>query len=88
MKARAAAIFVLMLLVAACAIAQDQGQGQGKNKGPQLRTVAGQIVDKDALNHVRGAPLSIALLGLIPLGVGLAYLAFYLSDPARRIGAS
>jgi hypothetical protein len=47
MKARAAAILVLMLLAAACAIAQDQGQGQGKNKGPQLRTVAGQIVDKD-----------------------------------------
>ena len=45
MKARATAIFILVLLVAASAIARDQSQG--KNKGPQLRTVAGQIVDKD-----------------------------------------
>jgi hypothetical protein len=33
------------LLACGCALAQSQGQG--KNKGPQLRTVAGQIVDKD-----------------------------------------
>ena len=47
MKARAAAIFVCVLLATGCAIAQDQGQGNGKNKGPQLRTVSGQVVDKD-----------------------------------------
>ncbi|MGB6431756.1 MAG: carboxypeptidase-like regulatory domain-containing protein [Candidatus Acidiferrales bacterium] len=47
MKARAAAIFICVLLAAGCALAQDQDQGKGKNKGPQLRTVAGQVVDKD-----------------------------------------
>jgi hypothetical protein len=44
-KPRAAAILVFVMLACGCALAQSQGQG--KNKGPQLRTVAGQIVDKD-----------------------------------------
>jgi hypothetical protein len=43
MRARAAALFVIVLLGAGCALAQ----GQGKKKGPQLRDVAGQVVDKD-----------------------------------------
>jgi hypothetical protein len=43
MRARAAALFVIVLLGAGCAFAQ----GQGKNKGPQLRDVVGQVVDKD-----------------------------------------
>jgi hypothetical protein len=42
-KPRAAAILMFVLLAAGCAFAQ----GQGKNKGPQLRTVVGQVVDKD-----------------------------------------
>ncbi len=42
MRTRAAAIFVFVLLGSACAFAQQQG----KNKGPQLRTVVGEVVDK------------------------------------------
>ena len=34
---------MFVLLAAGCAFAQSQG----KNKGPQLRTVVGQVVDKD-----------------------------------------
>jgi len=44
---------------------------------------ARQIVEKDQAE--RGdMPAALALLGLIPLGVGLAYLVFYYSDPARK----
>ncbi|MGA2195047.1 MAG: hypothetical protein ABSH40_07225 [Bryobacteraceae bacterium] len=46
---------------------------------------AQQIVDKDQDIDDRRVPLSIALLGLIPLGVGIAYLDFYYSDETRRI---
>jgi hypothetical protein len=46
-----------------------------------------QIVEKDAATNPHGAPPTIALLGLIPLAVGLAYLVFYYSDPRRRAGA-
>jgi hypothetical protein len=48
---------------------------------------ARQIVEKDRAQHVHGMPASIALLGLIPLGVGLAYLLFYYSDPSRKAEA-
>ncbi|HTT64246.1 MAG TPA: hypothetical protein VMG35_20485 [Bryobacteraceae bacterium] len=44
---------------------------------------ARQIVEKDRAAHEQGMPAGVALLGLIPLGVGLAYLVFYYSDPAR-----
>ena len=43
MKLRAAALFVCVLLAGACAFAHSQG----KNKGPQLRTVTGKVLDKD-----------------------------------------
>jgi hypothetical protein len=47
---------------------------------------ARQIVEKDAAERAAqetGAPPAIALFGLIPLGVGLAYLVFYRVDAAR-----
>ena len=43
MRARAAGIFAFILLVAAGAFVQSQG----KEKPPQLRSVHGQVVDKD-----------------------------------------
>jgi carboxypeptidase family protein len=42
-RGRAAGIVVVVMLAACCVFAQ----GQGKNKGPQLRSVSGQVVDKD-----------------------------------------
>jgi hypothetical protein len=42
---------------------------------------ARQMVER---NEDRGMPVGIALLGLIPLGVGFAYLIFYWSDPSRH----
>jgi carboxypeptidase family protein len=44
MRLRAAALFILVLLAAGCVRAQDEGQNK---KGPQLREVLGQVVDKD-----------------------------------------
>ncbi|HUK18790.1 MAG TPA: DUF6249 domain-containing protein [Bryobacteraceae bacterium] len=46
---------------------------------------ARQMVEKDEAAHRPGPPTSIALLGLIPFGVGLAYLVFYWSDPSGRL---
>jgi hypothetical protein len=47
---------------------------------------AGNLVKKDAEQRSAGPPSTIALLGLIPLAVGLAYLVFYYTaenrDPA------
>jgi hypothetical protein len=48
---------------------------------------AKQMVEKDQ-TETHGAPVTVALLGLIPLAVGLAYLAFYYSDPSRKLGAA
>ena len=44
-----------------------------------------QMVDKEEPDRTQRAPLSVALLGLIPLGVGLAYLMFYRSDESRNL---
>jgi hypothetical protein len=44
------------------------------------------MVEKDEARS-SGAPVALALLGLIPLGVGLAYLVFYYTDPSRKAGA-
>jgi hypothetical protein len=46
---------------------------------------ANQIVEHDAMSGRQGPQRSIALLGLIPLAVGLAYLVFYFSDPSRKL---
>jgi hypothetical protein len=46
-----------------------------------------QIVEKDQADRTQGPPTTIALLGLIPFAVGLAYLAFYYTDPSRKLGA-
>jgi hypothetical protein len=48
---------------------------------------AREMVEKDAAAGNLGPRTSIALLGLIPLGVGLAYLVFYYTDPSRKAGA-
>ena len=48
---------------------------------------ARQIVEKDETERAAqdtGMPPAVALLGLIPLGVGLAYIAFYRSDASRQ----
>ncbi len=45
---------------------------------------AKQIIEKDRDTGRNGMPRSVALLGLIPLGVGLAYLVFYYAGDIRR----
>jgi len=45
---------------------------------------AKQIVEKDAGVRRDQAPASIALLGLLPLSVGLAYLVFYYTSERDR----
>ncbi len=44
---------------------------------------ARQIVEKDREWRRFGYPLSAALIGLIPVGVGVAYLVFYYTDTRR-----
>ncbi len=51
---------------------------QNLNISPQE---AQQLVEKDRARH--SMPFSVALIGLVPLGVGIAYLAFYRSEEAR-----
>jgi hypothetical protein len=46
---------------------------------------ARQIVEKDAAAQMHGMPAPVALLGLIPLAVGLAYLVFYYTDDSRKL---
>jgi hypothetical protein len=43
---------------------------------------ARQIVEKDQAD--RGLPAGVALLGVVPLAVGLAYLVFYFTDDSRK----
>lgn len=45
---------------------------------------ARQIVEKDEANQPDRMPSSVALLGLIPLAVGLAYLVFYYSGNKEK----
>jgi len=48
---------------------------------------ARQIVEKDAAERAAqetGAPPAIALFGLIPLGVGIAYLIYYRSEASQN----
>jgi hypothetical protein len=45
---------------------------------------ARQIVEKDRATREQGMPTAVALLGLIPLAVGLAYLVFYYTDESRK----
>ena len=46
---------------------------------------AKQIVEKDRVAREQGMPSSVALFGLIPLAVGLAYLVFYYTGESRRV---
>ena len=45
---------------------------------------ARQIAEKDGAAERQGMPLGIALLGVIPLAVGLSYLVFYFTDDSRK----
>ncbi len=45
---------------------------------------AKQIVEKDRESRQEGIPFGMALLGLIPVGVGMAYLIFYYTGDWRR----
>lgn len=45
---------------------------------------ARRLVAEEDARHPDGMSPGIALLSLIPLGVGLAYLLYYASDPARK----
>ncbi|MGA2261148.1 MAG: hypothetical protein ABSH28_06920 [Acidobacteriota bacterium] len=45
---------------------------------------AKQIAEKDRDAQQNGMPSSVALLGLIPVAVGLAYLVFYYTGDKRR----
>ena len=40
------------------------------------------MVDKDSAK--KGMPAGVALLGVVPLAVGLAYLVFYFTDDSRK----
>ena len=43
---------------------------------------AKQIIERD--EAVQGMPAGVALLGVVPLAVGLAYLVFYYTDDSRK----
>jgi hypothetical protein len=43
---------------------------------------ARQMLEKD--RAVQGMPAGVALLGVVPLAVGLAYLVFYYTDDSRN----
>jgi hypothetical protein len=45
---------------------------------------ARQIAEKDGAAQNEGVPPGIAVLGVIPLAVGLAYLVFYFTDDSRK----
>jgi hypothetical protein len=40
------------------------------------------MAEKDQVG--RGLPAGVAVLGVVPLGVGLAYLVFYFTDDSRK----
>lgn len=48
---------------------------------------ARKLVEKDQAAQTHGMPAPVALLGLIPLAVGLAYLVFYYTDDSRKLAA-
>jgi len=45
---------------------------------------ARQIAEKDQATERTGMPPGIAMLGVVPLAVGLAYLVFYFTDDSRK----
>ena len=45
---------------------------------------ARKIAEQDVKSNNRGMPVGFALFGLVPLGVGLAYLSFYFTDESRK----
>ena len=57
-----------------------KGLAESLNISPEE---ARQIVEKDRKWRQSGYPLTVALIGLIPVGVGVAYLVFYYTDTRR-----
>jgi hypothetical protein len=49
---------------------------------------ARQIVEKDDAARTNATPVPVALLGLIPLAVGLAYLVFHYTGDSRKLPAA
>ena len=45
---------------------------------------ARKLAEQDAKARAQGMPEGYALFGLIPMGVGIAYLVFYYSEESRR----
>jgi hypothetical protein len=45
---------------------------------------ARQIAEKDQATERTGMPPGVAVLGVVPLAVGLAYLVFYFTDDSRK----
>ena len=62
--------------------ARELAQGSGLTFD-QARALA----EKDAEQRGSGTAIAVSSFGLIPLGVGLAYLVFYYTDPSRKAGA-
>jgi hypothetical protein len=59
---------------------------QAKNVSERLNIPldeARKIIDADRLNREEGLPSAIGFLGLVPMGIGLAYLIFYFTDKSR-----
>lgn len=50
--------------------------------------VAKMAVEKDQSSPQDGMPSSVSLLGLIPIGVGVAYLVFYYTGDKQRTGSN
>jgi hypothetical protein len=61
-----------------------RAKGLSSSAGISLEE-AKQIVEKDQKSRQEGMPSGVALLGLIPLGVGVAYLIFYNTGDKSRL---
>ncbi len=86
------ALFVCLLGLAAASRRPESASSmawQAKTLTDSLgisREEAKQLVEKDQSSHVSGMQPTVALLGLMPLAVGLAYLVFYYTDESRKPG--
>jgi hypothetical protein len=84
------ALIVSLLGIAAATHQPESAENtlwRAKNLAQRLNITAeqaNQIVEKDRDARQNGLPSSVALLGLIPVGVGLAYLVFYQTGDKRR----
>jgi hypothetical protein len=58
-------------------LSQDQGISMEEAK---------RIIEKDQSSRQQGVPWGMAMLGLIPVGVGIAHLIFYYTGDTSQIG--